>query len=290
MKSILTGRIFVTICLLTSAQSVFAASIGIFANVCTYLPSSTTACPNTQLFTDYNASSSGPISLTHVGTVNTQDLSIDYTLNAVADIGVLQAYASSTVTGVTTDEIAYVESRAFTVDSLTINGSGPQSGGFLKIGFNASAVGQYNNEFGFGEAGFWYYAGLDSTFQGWFSENISNTTFDGTVWSHLMPFDFNVPFNVRTTLLARVDSGCSDPESFCSNWSAEGTSDVFNTLEITSVEVLDEFGNPINGTQIVADSGFNYSSLTAVPIPGAIWLFGSGLLGLIGMAKRKRAT
>ncbi len=28
---------------------------------------------------------------------------------------------------------------------------------------------------------------------------------------------------------------------------------------------------------------------TVVPIPAAIWLFGSGLLGLIGMAKRKKA-
>ena len=29
---------------------------------------------------------------------------------------------------------------------------------------------------------------------------------------------------------------------------------------------------------------------TAVPVPGAIWLFGSGLLGLIGIVKRKRSA
>jgi len=29
---------------------------------------------------------------------------------------------------------------------------------------------------------------------------------------------------------------------------------------------------------------------TAVPIPAAIWLFGSGLLGLVGMARRKKAA
>jgi hypothetical protein len=28
---------------------------------------------------------------------------------------------------------------------------------------------------------------------------------------------------------------------------------------------------------------------TVVPIPAAIWLFGSGLLGLIGIARRKKA-
>ena len=28
----------------------------------------------------------------------------------------------------------------------------------------------------------------------------------------------------------------------------------------------------------------------AVPVPAAVWLFGSGLIGLIGMARRKKAT
>jgi hypothetical protein len=31
------------------------------------------------------------------------------------------------------------------------------------------------------------------------------------------------------------------------------------------------------------------TSVSAVPVPAAIWLFGSGLLGLIGMARRKAA-
>lgn len=31
-------------------------------------------------------------------------------------------------------------------------------------------------------------------------------------------------------------------------------------------------------------------SLTTVPVPAAIWLFGSGLLGLVGMARRKKST
>ena len=28
--------------------------------------------------------------------------------------------------------------------------------------------------------------------------------------------------------------------------------------------------------------------VSAVPIPGAVWLFGSGLIGLLGLARRKR--
>lgn len=34
---------------------------------------------------------------------------------------------------------------------------------------------------------------------------------------------------------------------------------------------------------------FNALQLTAVPIPAAIWLFGSGLIGLFGIARRKKA-
>ena len=37
-------------------------------------------------------------------------------------------------------------------------------------------------------------------------------------------------------------------------------------------------------------SSFDYDlQLTAVPIPGAVWLFGTGLIGLVGFARRKKA-
>lgn len=34
--------------------------------------------------------------------------------------------------------------------------------------------------------------------------------------------------------------------------------------------------------------GFNYS-ISAIPLPPAVWLFGSGLIGLIGLARRKKS-
>lgn len=34
----------------------------------------------------------------------------------------------------------------------------------------------------------------------------------------------------------------------------------------------------------------SYFEVTAVPVPAAIWLFGSGLLGLVGMARRKKTA
>jgi len=34
---------------------------------------------------------------------------------------------------------------------------------------------------------------------------------------------------------------------------------------------------------------FNFAAASPVPIPPAVWLFGSGLLGLVGIARRKKA-
>ncbi len=57
-------------------------------------------------------------------------------------------------------------------------------------------------------------------------------------------------------------------------------------------EVCTEFGTSCTNSdtdlaQITSDPGTWSSS--AVPIPSAVWLFGSGLLGLMGMAKRNKA-
>jgi hypothetical protein len=47
------------------------------------------------------------------------------------------------------------------------------------------------------------------------------------------------------------------------------------------------------GEEYITDLTFDPGQLTlaaAVPVPAAIWLFGSGLLGLVGIAKRKKAA
>lgn len=43
-------------------------------------------------------------------------------------------------------------------------------------------------------------------------------------------------------------------------------------------------------TSQISSSGSGHWLVQAVPIPGAVWLFGSGLLGLIGIAKRKKSV
>jgi hypothetical protein len=47
-------------------------------------------------------------------------------------------------------------------------------------------------------------------------------------------------------------------------------------------------GNSYLGDKSYALNGRGFLMPAAVPIPPAVWLFGSGLLGLIGVARRKR--
>ena len=42
------------------------------------------------------------------------------------------------------------------------------------------------------------------------------------------------------------------------------------------------------------NAAFDFTSITAsnasvIPVPAAVWLFGSGLLGLVGVARRRKA-
>jgi hypothetical protein len=44
---------------------------------------------------------------------------------------------------------------------------------------------------------------------------------------------------------------------------------------------------------VIADMGFNQYEIaiaSPIPVPAAVWLFGSGLLGLVGIARRKKAA
>ena len=63
------------------------------------------------------------------------------------------------------------------------------------------------------------------------------------------------------------------------------------TFTAETLDVWEEEFSPLvaRGSLSTAGSGsYNGIPVSAVPVPAAVWLFGSGLLGLIGVARRKK--
>jgi len=97
------------------------------------------------------------------------------------------------------------------------------------------------------------------------------------------------PFTVTT-----VDVGSMaviSPSTYHSGWEllthmVQG----YNSPQITHGPVI--MGWPSGGFDVSANGILSIEAYgeTVVPVPPAVWLFGSGLLGMIGIARRKRAA
>jgi hypothetical protein len=82
--------------------------------------------------------------------------------------------------------------------------------------------------------------------------------------------------------------------------------DLFSNFQLTTYWAGTEYAPPSNnawifyfsdGFQYAGDKGYGQyamavhaGDIAAVPVPAAAWLFGSGLLGLVGVARRHRKT
>jgi len=82
-----------------------------------------------------------------------------------------------------------------------------------------------------------------------------------------------------------IDNTNRDGEAIGAGWTFVG---VIETNGFQTVEVRELSGKDAQQEFIFGDS-FTIG-VSAVPIPAAAWLFGSGLLGLVGMARRKKAA
>jgi len=63
----------------------------------------------------------------------------------------------------------------------------------------------------------------------------------------------------------------------------------FTALEIAPESIDSTIGTTITFALSAGDSASVTSNFTVVPVPPAVWLFGSGLLGLVGIARRRRS-
>ena len=65
------------------------------------------------------------------------------------------------------------------------------------------------------------------------------------------------------------------------------TSDYAATLDLTASNIVFGGASAAGSVQYSAQMDVTYE-FTPVPVPAAVWLFGSGLIGLIGIARRKK--
>ena len=86
------------------------------------------------------------------------------------------------------------------------------------------------------------------------------------------------------------------------DWGTSANIDVVNVWDVsgttytsTDVELAAPAGESLDGIPGLSmiDGPFggynaNFNFTTAIPVPAAVWLFGSGLLGLVGVARRKK--
>jgi len=101
----------------------------------------------------------------------------------------------------------------------------------------------------------------------------------GNILSNSGPVDFHTRINTTTWTEITYDLGVVPV----------GATAAF--LEI--VQAIGNIGTGPGGENWLAGEIFIddvYLGVAAVPVPAAVWLFGSGLLGLIGVARRKKAA
>jgi hypothetical protein len=104
--------------------------------------------------------------------------------------------------------------------------------------------------------------------------DVRNTTFDDEAPTPFVDAPFNTGGNdiYHGTYSAADLLSAFDGEDFSGTWQ----------LSIQNTGCCIGEGDNLLAWAIMAD-------VTTVPVPAAVWLFGSGLLGLVGIARRKKA-
>jgi hypothetical protein len=120
------------------------------------------------------------------------------------------------------------------------------------------------------------------------------------------PLRFDNPNTTTSNTAVICDPSCGvavGSRAALTLWDEDGFNRVFledGTITTSDVAIVngDPFTpfngtwqfNPLDSIGLTSINSYYLIETTAVPIPAAVWLFGSGILGLIGIARRKKAA
>ena len=236
---------------------------------------------------------------------------------ASAEIGLIRMFASGSSSAINPGDSSYISTTTqgyargrwddnFTIDGGALNGQR----GHLTAGFSVSGSFTENHDSSInGAANLSQYfraslrlsnaaAGQDAfAYGGQQFRQDYNGGSEGTyssepfrapgIWPIEIDFIFGTPIDVSSwgDAAVTVNAYASSPY-MSSNLGAEA--DFGNTMYWNGITgVTDSLGNPVTNYTMSSGSGFDYRYSAVVPLPAAAWLFGSGLLGLIGVARGK---
>lgn len=229
---------------------------------------------------------SGPVTVANSGT--------HYSFGAWTDYGIQRAASSLAVSTSWSSPVAYGGATSKWTDALRISTPDVAAGQPVNLRFSVRLdghLGGHADNFTNSFAGVQFNMFLNE-YGSWVTQ--PSYRIDLGIWSgsdlavdvnETLTGEFSVPngawFNLISDLSTSVQGNLWGPPGSASAESLFGNS---ATWLGGAVWVN---GNPASSFTIESGSGFDYSQ-AAVPVPTAAWLFGSGLLGLVGVARRKR--
>jgi len=207
---------------------------------------------------------------------------LTYDATASADYGIIEVFGQSSIslTAAGSDGPEYIDTDVWAgfSDQWTISGGTAGTTGTLELSFDIT--GSYDSNF---DANIGYGLGLDNQTKS--TEFYDNQLPDYTgILSTEFTFDEEFDFSIimyGNSTLDHLSMGGYDGQ----------TSYLGMSAIMSAIVVKDSSGNVIPFSLTTASNAALFNQLaTTVPIPAAIWLFGSGLLGLAGIARRKKAV
>ncbi len=257
--------------------------------------------------TGQEVTATGSQSFTGLDSLGTsQTMTLSGTAKAKAEYGVLHAYASGTVTnpyynaanpayyagGPAPDpagspQYLQVVGQTLFSDTLTLN---PTMDPIVGLRYVFHLDGNVNDA-GHDYAYLQVQSGTDST-TFFTSPGVSGGDWATPTWSVTPGTPISMSGNFGAVFLVNVD-----PAFTTAGQTISGTADFYNTLSLSSIQLLDANGNQVNGATFLTASGTQYNVLggtygtagpDGTPEPGSVaLLISTGLVGAGSLARRK---